>query len=194
MKKFFIILLFFVLAFCDAGTYANTIQNELSEKVIRLHVIANDDSEASQSVKLKVRDAILLYMEEKSYSNFETAYNSVKTSLKDIEQIANTVLAANGFNLTTTAELGKFAFPEKHYNNLSFPSGIYTALRINIGESKGQNWWCVMYPNLCFDNTIVSTKEAEKNLESSLSAETFALISDEYEFKFKIVDWFNKCL
>lgn len=194
MKKFLILVLFVSLILIDAFTYAHTIQNEIADKVIRLHVLANDDSDYSQNLKLKVRDAILEFMKNKNFDNYNEAYASISNSLNDICEVATKTLALNNCYLNVSVTLDKSYFPQKTYNNLSFPAGVYTALKVNIGEAKGHNWWCVMYPTLCFsDNNCVSI-DAEKNLKENLSDESFDIITQKSTFRFKIVDWFNKSL
>lgn len=197
MKKITLITLFLLLIFFDAFTYAHNIQKEIADNVIRLHVIANSDDPADQELKLKVRNAILAFMREKDYQNREIAYTSIQSTLPEIEKIAQDTIIQNGYQYSVKAELGEFDFPQKDYNNLSFPSGKYTALRITIGQAVGHNWWCVMYPTLCFSDatianeTSVNTTQAEENLKASLSKESFAIISNHCELKFKIVDLFQ---
>ncbi|MBQ8207081.1 MAG: stage II sporulation protein R [Bacilli bacterium] len=192
MKKILLVFLFIFLTFFDAYSYAHAIQNEISEKVIRLHVVADSDSTLDQELKLKVRDAVLNFMKEKDYENYEIAFSSISSSLNEIKEIAEETLASNNCFDTVKVELGDFYFPKKDYDALSFPAGLYNALRITIGSGKGQNWWCVMFPTLCFSGVSVSTDEASENLKNSLSEDAFSIIANEAEFRFKIVDFFNR--
>ena len=188
MKRIVLIALFLFLVLFDAYTYAHNIQKEIADNVIRLHVIANSDETADQELKLKVRDAVLAYMREKNYSSRTIAYASLQEALPQIKEIAQNTVIQNGYDYPVQAELGEFQFPQKDYNTLSFPSGTYTALRITIGKASGHNWWCVMYPTLCFsDTTLADTTQAENELKTSLSKETFAIISNNCKLKFKIV-------
>lgn len=192
MKKFILIFLFLILALYDAYSYAGSIQEELASKVIRLHVIANSDNEGDQELKLKVRDAVLAYMKNKNFSNYSLAYESISHSLGEIETIAKNVLRLNHCLDEVKVTLGEFHFPEKDYDMLSFPAGTYTALRITIGKANGKNWWCVMYPTLCFSKDTCDTNEATQKLEKTLSKETFSLIAGNHKFKFKILELFQK--
>ena len=187
-KKFLIAALFIMLVILDAFTYAHTVQKEIADNVVRLHVIANSDSLDDQELKLKVRDAVLIYMKEKNYATRNVAYNSLENSLDEIELIAKKTIEEYGYNYPVTAELGEFDFPKKDYDQFSFPSGKYTAVRIKIGESIGHNWWCVMYPSLCLND---DTTEGITQLQNTLSRESFSIISNNCEIKFKIIDWFN---
>ena len=188
IKKILVVALFIMLVILDAFTYAHTVQKEIADNVIRLHVIANSDNLDDQELKLKVRDAILNYMKEKKYATRNVAYNSLENSLDEIELIAKKTIEENGYNYPVTVELGEFDFPKKNYDQLSFPSGKYTAVRIKIGKAEGHNWWCVMYPSLCLND---DTTEGITKLQSTLSRESFSVISNKCDIKFKIIDWFN---
>lgn len=191
MKKFVLFILLVFLILFDAFTYAHAIQNEIASNVIRLHIIANSDSNADQSLKLKVRDNILKFMQTQNFENIESAYLNISKNLSVFEKIAQKTLIDNGCFESVKVELSKCDFPTKYYDTLSFPSGEYTALRIIIGNGNGHNWWCVMYPSLCFSDTICCDDSASLTLEESLSKESFAIIANKCKLKFKIVDLFN---
>ena len=151
-----------LILFC-LGTYAapNPVTNE---NIIRLHVIANSDSEADQAVKLKVRDALLdSFFPYTEINKKEDAEQYLKLNLKKAEQIAHQILKENGFPYTARAEYGVYDFPLRTYGNLTLPAGKYYGLRIKLGKAEGKNWWCVMYPPLCFNesNTKINTKNNE---------------------------------
>lgn len=118
---------------------------------VRLHVIADDNSSAAQSLKLKVRDACLDYARKilKDCENDEAAWKAVNGHLEAIESIAAATAGENGFSGPVRAETGVFAFPDRTYGEVTVPAGEYRALRIVIGEGTGRNWWCVLYPSLC---------------------------------------------
>lgn len=191
MKKIFLVLLFLLLIFVDAFSYAHAIQTDISNNVVRLHVIANSDNAKDQELKLKVRDSILEFMMQSNYSDYTSAYNFINNSTSDIQKIAEDTLLRNGSFETVQVEFGEFYFPKKDYDSLSFPKGIYTGLKVTIGHGKGQNWWCMMYPTLCFSKPNTCNNEALKELENSLNKDSFSIVSKPYEFRFKIVDWFN---
>ncbi len=118
---------------------------------LRLHIVAAGDSAEEQGVKLIVRDAVLTYTAE-SMSSADTKQSAVvyaREHLRELEACANTALIKAGADYTAHAQLGVYDFPEKSYGRLVYPAGSYTALRIVLGEGKGQNWWCVLYPPLC---------------------------------------------
>lgn len=124
----------------------------------RLHVIANSDSVADQTVKLKVRDAVIAELSEMQYVHSrEEAAIAAEARMNDIIAVANAVLKENGMEYTAKGEVGVFAFPEKEYSGKVYPAGDYLALRIVLGEGEGQNWWCVLFPPLC----LVEAPECE---------------------------------
>ena len=133
------------------------LQQAISDKVLRFHVLANSDSEADQNLKLAVRDAVGSYMQEKlaDVENLEECELVVRQSLGEIEEAAAETIAENGYDYDVTAELEHTSFPVKNYGSYTFPAGDYEALRIVIGEGNGHNWWCVMYPNMCFSDSML---------------------------------------
>ena len=192
MKKVFIILLMIFLSVFDACIYARSIKKDIAENVIRLHIIANDDTTEAQEVKLKIRDEVLKYMEGYKIKNYSDAYIQIEKSKEEFENIARKVLKENGFEYDVFVELGEYEFPTKKYDKLSFPAGKYTAIRICLGEAKGKNWWCVMYPSLCFTEEICEDEKAYKELKRSLNEESFSAITGKIQFKFKILELFGK--
>lgn len=133
------------------------LQQTISDKVLRFHVLANSDSEADQNLKLAVRDAVGSFMQEKltAVENLEECELVVRQSLGEIEEAAAETIAENGYDYDVTAELEHTSFPVKNYGSYTFPAGGYEALRIVIGEGNGHNWWCVMYPNMCFQTACM---------------------------------------
>lgn len=170
----------------------------ISTKVIRFHVLANSDSKQDQSLKLKVRDAVGAYMQNE-LEGISDVEESREILIKDMEQIVSTakeVIQQEGYGYGVTARLGQTEFPEKTYGTYTFPAGEYEALQIVIGEGKGKNWWCVMYPNLCFYNSVyeVVDEGAEESLKKVLTAEEYAAImeSGDYEARFKWLSFLNR--
>ena len=195
-----VIFLFFIYTLISAFSYANTISKDLSHSVFRLHVIANSDNESDQSLKYKVRDNVLSYMNDlcSNIKTKEEAIEIVKAHQNEFYKIAKQTIIDNGYDYDVNTKIGFFDFPTKQYGDISFPAGSYDALRIEIGEAKGQNWWCVMFPPLCFvDMTSgVVPEESKKTLENSLSSEEeYILINDDkssdIQFKFKLVELFQ---
>ena len=183
----------------SAHSYANAVSNDLSTAVFRLHVIANSDSSEDQSLKLKVRDNLLEYMNSIS-SECKTKTEAIKLAEENIDifkQIAQKTVIENGYNYPINISIGNFYFPTKFYGDISLPSGYYDALKVEIGEAKGKNWWCVMFPSLCFIdiNSGVVDDDAKENLKENLNSESYSVISStspELKFKFKIIEFFKQ--
>ena len=130
---------------------------------VRLHVIAHSDSAADQRVKLMVRDAVLKVTEEGilSCKNANEAEEYIRSHLGIIVATANEVLEKNGLSYKASASMGISRFPEREYRGVNYPEGNYKALRIVLGDGKGQNWWCVMFPPLCLSEVGVDVDEVQ---------------------------------
>ena len=191
-----IILLFFYVGI-SAISYATTVSSDISDSVFRLHVLANSDSEEDQNLKYKVRDTLIAYLEDiaKDTSSKEEVMQLVTNHLQDFETIAKQTITENGYSYDVTVEVGNFDFPTKNYGDISLPAGYYDALRVKIGEAKGQNWWCVMFPPLCFVNVTsgIVPEESKETMKENLNEEEYALISNQdsstVQFKFKLIEW-----
>lgn len=199
--KLFAILaiLLCIYVFINALFYTNKVSSDLSTNIFRLHVIANSNSQTDQNLKLKVRDSLINYMSGvccKTNSKQETI-NYILTHFNELEHIVNTTISDNGFNYNSNLEIGNYYFPTKTYGDISLPSGNYDALEVKIGKSEGKNWWCVLYPSLCFVdiNYGIVPDESKSILKNSLTDEEYILISDSEKptinFKFKLVEFFN---
>ena len=191
-------LLFIYTSIC-AISYAQNISTDIASNVFRLHVIANSDSKEDQDLKYKVRDNLLKYMNKicKDCTSKEDAISLVEKNKDIFKQIALDTIRNEGFSYDVNINIGNFEFPTKNYGDISLPAGLYDALRVEIGEAKGQNWWCVMFPPLCFVDISsgVVPEESKEVLQDNLTEEEFALISDkssdEIQFKFKLLEFFN---
>ena len=153
IKRFLIVLILFsFFIFISAASYVNAVSEDIAQSVFRLHVIANSDSKEDQDLKYKVRDKVLEYMNEISMdcSSKEEVILLAEEHKEEFKKIAEDVIKENGYDYTVNISIGNFDFPTKTYGDISLPAGEYDALRIEIGEAKGQNWWCVMFPPLCF--------------------------------------------
>ena len=199
IKKISIIsILFIIYTFFSAFSYSNTMSLDIFYNVFRLHVIANSDSNEDQNLKYLVRDELISYMKSisKNTSTKEEAISIANNNISQFYNIAKKVIVDNSYNYDVTIKIGNFPFPTKTYGDISLPAGFYDALRVEIGEAKGQNWWCVMFPSLCFvdvSNGVVP-KESMENLQSNLLEEDYNLISSEdisYKAKFKLVELFE---
>ena len=199
IKKLCILLfLLLVYTFICVQSYVSAVSTNLSSAVFRLHVLANSDSDEDQSLKIKVRDGLLNYMNGicANCSTKEEAISLATAHESDFQQIAEKIINDNGYNYPVKININNFYFPTKNYGDISLPAGFYDALRVEIGEAKGRNWWCVMFPSLCFidvSSGIVDSK-AKENLEENLDDESYNLISsqdnNEVKFKFKLIEFF----
>ena len=197
-KLFFVVFLFIIYILISISSYSNAVSNNLSDSVLRLHVIANSNSDEDQALKYAVRDELIEYMNSicLNISTKEEAVNLVTQNLDSFQKIAEDVIKQNGFNYNVNLEVGNFDFPSKKYGDISLPAGFYDALKVKIGNASGKNWWCVMFPSLCFvdvTNGIVP-EESKETLQTVLEDEEYSLISSEnyeYKFKFKLVELFE---
>lgn len=202
-KKWKLIAAFVAVCLClsvaGAVVYSEQTVQSLSDNLIRLHIIADSDETIDQEVKLQVRDAVLNYLTGKLdlTNSTEESVALLKQELPALQEIAVAVLVKNGHEGIATAEYGAYAFPTKQYENIELPAGTYNALRITLGEGKGQNWWCVVFPPLCFADSQNGTlsQEADQKLRESLPQEQYDLITttdDEdtvpVHFKLKLVE------
>lgn len=195
-KRFCILSLLLILyIFVSAISYTNAVCMDISDNVFRLHVIANSDSKEDQNLKYIVRDNVLDYVAQISTtaSSKEDIINILQNHLTQIEAIALDTIRKNGFDYSVCVEIGNFSFPTKKYGDIILPPGYYDSLKIQIGEATGQNWWCVMFPPLCFVDVTsgIVPEESKELLQSNLSEEEYNLISEEstdVKVKFKIVE------
>ena len=171
-----------------SGVWAQGRQSELSGKVVRLHVLAHSDSVADQTVKLSVRDAVLEYLAPRLSDAADAAEAAavLEAELPELEKIAGEISGQ-----TARAELGRESYPTREYESFSLPAGTYTSLRIVLGEGRGRNWWCVVYPPLCAAGT------GEVRQTAVLDGEDVKLITEDgtdYEIRFKILEWWGEVL
>ncbi|MBO5212662.1 MAG: stage II sporulation protein R [Clostridia bacterium] len=188
--RFFITFLFSIITFLFLWTLIPTAKEcEIYDSTIRLHIIANSDSEEDQAVKLKVRDAVLEHIGKYDAKSKEEAMELIKKDEPKIIEIATQVLENNGFSDTVHMEMGKEDYPVREYDGFSLPAGEYTSLRLVIGEGMGQNWWCVLFPPLCTDYAIGYDDEAYVDVGLSKDQYAFITGSDgEYKIKFKLLE------
>ena len=176
-----------------------SMQRNMAQKVLRFHVLANSDSREDQALKLKVRDQVGTLMAEKlkDADSLEESERIVKANLNLIENCAADVISAEGYAYPVSAALENCTFPEKTYGTYTFPGGVYEALRVVVGSGEGHNWWCVMYPNLCFANSMyeVDAGSGEK-LREVLDPKEYASVLQKgnYQVRFKLLDLLNQVL
>ena len=169
-------------------------EEKIYDDVIRLHVLANSDSDEDQALKLKVRDGVLTRVGEllSDCPDRESAMKrlSARESLDEIERAARAVIVSEGYEYDVSVSLGDEEYPTRTYESLCFPSGTYTSLRVQIGEAEGQNWWCVLFPRLCLG--VATENNDEAFVEAGFTPEQYRIVTDtdqpEYEVKFKILE------
>lgn len=166
-------------------------ETEIYENVLRLHVIANSDSEEDQALKLKVRDAVIEYTDDvfKSCSSKEEAQRILNKNLEQIKNIALNTVYSNGFSYSVSIEFNEEQYPTKNYESCCFPAGEYMSLRIKIGESAGQNWWCVLFPPLCLS---AASDNSEAFAQAGITDYQYKVITQtqapKYKARFKILE------
>ena len=191
-------LLLFLYTITCAFSYVEAVSNDISSSVFRLHVIANSDSDEDQALKYKVRDSLLNYMNNicKDCSSKEEAIIIVTEHQDEFKQVALETIKNEGYSYDVKIEIGNFEFPTKQYGDISLPAGFYDALKVEIGKAKGKNWWCVMFPSLCFVDVSsgIVPEESKEELQNVLSDEEYAIISDntnpDIKLKFKLLEFF----
>ena len=172
---------------------------DYKNKLIRFHVIANSDSEEDQNLKLKVRDAVIDYLQPKlaNSNSIEESEKIIISEYEELENISKNIILENGYEYGVNVGIDYSEFPTKQYSNVVLPSGEYKALRIIIGEGSGKNWWCVMFPPLCFvdEQKGLIDKETDAKLREVLTEEEYELITqsnkkqgNKVQVKFKIVE------
>ena len=193
-----IILLLFIYCIICAFSYVNAVSTDIQKSVFRLHVIANSDSNEDQNLKYIVRDKVLEYISSISNSSMtkDDVIALANENINEIQKIAENTIHENGYNYSVKLNIGNFSFPTKKYGDIAFPAGFYDALKIEIGEAKGQNWWCVMFPPLCFVDVTsgIVPEESKQTIKDNLSEEEYKLLSENsgnMNFKFKIVEMFQ---
>ena len=166
----------------------------LSHSAIRFHILANSDSVSDQALKMRVKESVVNYIYEKTgdFKTVDEAKNFILNNDKTIKSIGTKAIADNGYDYTVSSTFGFSDFPVKTYGDVIFPKGTYTSYTIKIGNGKGHNWWCVLYPPLCFVDvsTGVLPDNSKEKLRDSLSDTQYHTVT-KYNFKFKYLKFFN---
>ena len=167
------------------------LQRHLAGEVLRFHVLANSDSSGDQELKLKVRDAVLDYLEAEmpEKMNVDETADWVRRHVGEIGEVGEDTVRSEGYDYPVNAAVTTCFFPDKTYGDVMFPAGNYEALRVEIGAAKGKNWWCVLYPNLCFLDTVnaVVPEEGREKLKNVLTEEEYSRVTAVSDFK---ISWF----
>lgn len=171
-------------------------ESEIYSNVLRLHVIANSDSEDDQNLKLLVRDAVLAEAQILLCNVYDRAKaeETVMQNIEILRSVAEKTVFDNGYDYPVAIELGKEEYPTKNYESCSFPAGEYTSLRILIGEAAGQNWWCVLFPPLC----LSAATDADAFASVGITDNQYQIITDsestKYKIRFKILESFSNAV
>ena len=163
---------------------------EIYQNTVRLHVLANSDSENDQNAKLKVRDALLEKISSYDSDSKEDALDMIEQKKDELCRVAEGVLKNEGMSHSVRIEIGKEHYPTRYYEDFALPAGNYTSVRVIIGEGEGQNWWCVLYPPLCTASAI--KYDEDYCIEAGLTKGQYNLITDnhrgEYKIKFRLLE------
>ncbi len=169
-------------------------EGEVYDSTIRLHVLANSDSAEDQALKLKVRDEIVKATSElsKDCSTFDEAKKIYGDNLDALKNVAEEVIRKEGYDYGVYVTLGEEYYPEREYESVRLPSGRYTSLKINIGESEGKNWWCVLFPPLC----VEASRAEEEFIQTGFTPNQIKVLTDSesprYVVRFRLLEWMQE--
>lgn len=187
-----------ILLLVITGRYAVKEQRDISRQVIRFHILANSDSIQDQSLKLKVRDRILADFKDKlsGSENIAQTRDILCREISAISKSAEDEIKAQGYSYPVNVYMARDYFPTKEYGDIRLPAGVYEALRVEIGEAKGKNWWCVMFPPLCYVDVTQKTIPArdKQTLKNVLDDEEYTLVTEKtptVKIRFKVVEIWN---
>ncbi|MDR0404931.1 MAG: stage II sporulation protein R [Oscillospiraceae bacterium] len=173
------------------GFYGNCLS--MSDKIFRLHVLANSNSPEDQQLKLKVRDKILVDSHEKflNAANKEEAKAIALSSLQQIKNSAQDEVKRLGFDYPVKVEVANSYFSTRNYDDVTLPAGKYESLKVSIGQGEGENWWCVMFPAMCIPAALQKEDDGGKSLKDVLDNKQVNIVENrsEYEFRFKTVEF-----
>ena len=193
-EKIVVLMCVFILCMAICNVLPIHGEEQIYESVVRLHVLANSDSEEDQELKLKVRDAILAYTSPKviDSTSRDEAIKILEKELEAIENIARQVIIDEGYDYSVEVTLTLEEYPTRNYESMSFPSGEYISLRVLIGEAEGENWWCVLFPPLCLSAASEKSDNEEAFIAVGLNSDQYKIITEtentKYYLRFKILE------
>ena len=200
-KKFYVAIVVLLVTLMALSFLPVHGEREVYDTVVRLHVLANSDSEADQALKLKVRDGVLEaaapYVGE--CKTQAEAVEALTAHLNDLEAAALSVVKSEGYDYPVTVLLGEEDYPTRVYESCAFPAGTYVSLRVLIGEGEGQNWWCCLFPPLCLSAATATSDNEDAFLQVGLTKDQYGIITEtgktKYKVRFKLLevleDWFG---
>lgn len=199
--KYVMIILALLLAAIITGLFVRKehltdqarLQEDLAREVLRFHILANSDSEEDQALKMAVKEQVLQYLESEMPETMDVGETKLwmRRHVDELEALSRGIVEAQGYDYPVTAAVTTCWFPEKTYGDVRFPAGNYEALRVEIGAAEGHNWWCVLYPNLCFldaANAVVP-EEGKQKLQNVLTEEEYAEITAGTDFEIRWYIW-----
>lgn len=198
-KKYIIVSIVMILGICGWIGYkrmeSDSAVKTLSSSAIRFHVLANSDSDSDQQLKLKVKENVIdyIYQNTGDFDSVKEAKSFIIRNDKKIKKIAQETIASEGYDYDIRSSFGTDEFPTKYYGDVVFPEGNYTSYTLSIGNGKGHNWWCVLYPPLCFvdASTGVVPDSSKERLQESLTDKEYHSI---IRYRFKYLTFLNKYL
>ncbi|MBE6943498.1 MAG: stage II sporulation protein R [Ruminococcaceae bacterium] len=193
MKKaisFLLLSILFVALYYGLSCYRD--KKQLRNDVIRLHVVANSDSDADQAQKLRVRDVINQYLCQllENVESAKDARRMISDHLSDLEIVASELLSSEGTDMAVRVTLTNESFDIREYDTFTLPSGVYSSLRIELGAAEGKNWWCVVFPSLCLP--AAGNSFAETAAGAGFSDSLTGGLSGKYQFRFFVLDLFGQ--
>ena len=200
-KKFYVAIVILLVTMMALSFLPVHGERDIYDTVVRLHVLANSDSEADQALKLKVRDGVLeaaAPLVEGCTTQAE-AVETLTTHLTELEAAASAVIAAEGYDYPVTVLLGEEDYPTRTYESCAFPAGTYVSLRVLIGSGEGQNWWCCLFPPLCLSAATAKQDNEDAFIQVGLTKDQYGIITEtektKYKVRFKLLevleDWFG---
>lgn len=189
-KEWFVLIACIISIACSCVFSFGEECSFIRENTLRLHILANSDSPADQALKLKIRDAVLSHSGE-LFSGCDTRQKMVSAAreqLSDIQRIAEQTAMHNGYDLPVTVSVTDMFFETRRYDNVLLPAGTYTAVRIELGEAAGKNWWCVLYPPLCVSAAQTGFTEEEAQISDSLLQQEEL---PRYRVRLAVVEWWE---
>ena len=200
--KKLLICAFLILAVAMvAGLFPVHGEEEIYDTVVRLHVLANSDTDADQALKLKVRDRVIELVSPavENCSSQSEAIAAIGGIMNELESAAAEVIAAEGYDYPVSILIGEEYYPTKTYETCAFPSGEYVSLRVCIGEAEGQNWWCCLFPPLCLSAATAKEDNEDAFIQVGLTKDQYGIITEtgktKYKVRFKVLevleDWFG---
>ena len=189
-KEWFVLIACIISIACSCVCSFGEECSFIRENTLRLHILANSDSPADQALKLKIRDVVLSHSGE-LFSGCDTRQKMVSAAqeqLSDIQRIAEQTAMHNGYDLPVTVSVTDMFFETRRYDNVLLPAGTYTAVRIELGEAAGKNWWCVLYPPLCVSAAQTGFTEEEAQISDSLLQQEDL---PRYRVRLAVVEWWE---